>query len=136
MSRCRQLSQAFDKNRNNYDGKQKSVENQNKIKVYTEESNDIFEKKWETSHQLVFGASHWTIYCNALIPHSCNLWHQWLSKFLKHKTKTKKKKEFHSKFLILKVPGSHLVATRGIIVGNQKNDELGFCILFLVKIFI
>ena len=49
-------------------------------------------------------------------PYSCNLWHQWLPKFSKHQ----KFLNFHYKFLTLKVPSSHLVATRGISVGSVE----------------
>ena len=44
-------------------------------------------------------------------PYSCNLWHQWLSKSFKHQ----KIVNVYFKFLTLKVPGSHLVATRNKI---------------------
>ena len=54
-------------------------------------------------------------------PYSCNLWHQWLSKFFKHQRIV----NFHSKFLTLKVPSSHLVATRGTSVGSVEGPLTG-----------
>ena len=53
----------------------------------------------------------WPDFCRW--PYSCNLWHQWVSKFFKHQ----KTVNFYIRFLTLKASGSHLVATRETSVG-------------------
>ena len=62
-----------------------------------------------------------TVGFRVIAPFTCNLWHQWLPKFSKHQ----KFLNFHYIFLTLKVPSSHLVATRGISVGSVEGPLTG-----------